>query len=1628
MLSVYTNAQIFGNEWINTSQDYFKVKLAKDGIYKIKLSDLEAAGMPISSLNLDGIQIFNKGNEIPLKLENGYIYFYGEKNNGDIDTLLWDSGDKSQNTNFSYYTDSASYFITHSNQTGKRFSNVNTSNLSSLPKINFYWNNEQLDFTERWGAGFSGISHPKFSAGEGLMSSVVSRFKAQQKDITFDLIDFYDQNGIDGSIEFRVQGTANQKEYMGFTQHAVLQYYKNKWIDILNEYFNTGEVKDYSVNFNGSFLNNNTLRINLLGSADYETVKNVMHGFFECYYIKIKYPAKFNLNAEYIKKMWIDNASYDRQINLSNPNLSSDYRIFDVKNSLSFSVEKNTTLNLKLPSQSQDHLLVLATEQNIEILEPIKLTGITNSLNTNSAEFLIITSKKLQKSVTEYANYKKTLKGGGFDVELLYVEDLYDKFSYGVHHSVALKNYLKTLKTLPKYAFFIGKGVSVQSLRSNTDQDFLSTDLVPVIGSPASDLYYFTNLVSNQYIADVNVGRLSCTNDYEVLQYLEKLKRYDELGVAQWRKNIIHVSGGKDVEEFSRFKGYLEQMSKIAESPKYGGNTIYYGKDDPKAVSTELTSTIISSINNGASLFSYFGHAGADATEVDLGLPEDYNNTYKPIPMFFGGCVVGNCYTVNQLLGEKFIKENNGAIAWIASSSFSYESYVYAYAREFYNMLSKDQYGESLGKILQSVGDKFLTSVPNESTEAQVLQTIFQGDPTIKLYSESKPDYVINTTDIGLANNNFTAQDDSLTLKIIYNNRGMAIEDSFNLKISLTYPDNSKIDSIIRLPSTYFSDTLNYQIANNKNQFGTFKGTFAIDIDNEIDELSETNNVANFSFFIISNGAASLFPTNYGIVNSNPIELLAQSLDLSSSNNTFQFELDTTSNFNSAFKKKSEDIISTLSGKWVVNLLEKDTQAYYWRVRLKLNNTEYSPWSINTFTYIKNSLSGWAQVERNQQLKNDLKNIYIDNSNSQYKFNQYTSENFSISANGINYPKQNYYTFGGPPASPSYRYIRKNYGLINGAVTYNGMVTYAIDPLEFTPFELPKVVSGIINRSGQYEFNWMETENLIKPNILDSFISYLNQIPEGYHILMYSGYYHRIKDMPERFYKAIEQFGSSEIRKLENDGVWVFIGTKGSKKAVREKVGGPESFFDLNATFALNKSEGSINSTIIGPSKKWRKIELTTHSIDDKTNPTDDFYYSLIGVTHNGNRKTLIERFTSPSLDISFIDANEYPYIQIIVHTKDEINFTPTQLNKWLVYYDNLPEAFLTSDISYKFESDTIERGQTIVVEIGYQNISNQAIKDYKVDFEIVDENRNQKFYAKETLAPLAPGESLIIKKEFSSDDLTNENRLILRTNPNNEQPELYSFNNNFERNIYVQDDYEKPLLDVTFDGYRIMNGDFASPTPLIKISGKDNNKYFPIQDPSMFTVILSSEDDLIGKELDFNSDEVTFYPATKTNPEAYIEYTPNKLEDNKYTLSVQLQDASLNKSGSVSYDIHFEVIGKSTITNFYPYPNPFSTNMRFVFTLTGAQLPDNLLVQIMTISGKIVREIDLSEFGNLKIGNNITEFTWDGTDTYGNSLANGIYLYRVLTTINGQNIEDRNIEGQENFFKGQIGKIYILK
>jgi hypothetical protein len=304
----------------------------------------------------------------------------------------------------------------------------------------------------------------------------------------------------------------------------------------------------------------------------------------------------------------------------------------------------------------------------------------------------------------------------------------------------------------------------------------------------------------------------------------------------------------------------------------------------------------------------------------------------------------------------------------------------------------------------------------------------------------------------------------------------------------------------------------------------------------------------------------------------------------------------------------------------------------------------------------------------------------------------------------------------------------------------------------------------------------------------------------------------------------------------------------------------------------------------------------------------------------------------------------------------------------------------------------------------------------------------------------LLVGEILRDTITFSTVGLSGINTLWMEVNPYvngsayiTDQPEQAHFNNLLQIPFFVAEDNQNPLLDVTFNGRHILNNDIIAPESEILITLKDENDFLIMNsdaDTSLFGIYITDPDGVLTRIpfVDASGNTVMqWIPAEAQHKRFKIIY-PSYFEKNgTYTLMVQGSDKSGNLSGDLDYKIDFEVIHESMITNLMNYPNPFSTSTRFVFTLTGNEAPDEILIQIMTVTGRVVREITEDQLGLIQIGRNITDYAWDGKDEFGDPLANGVYLYRVKAKINGEDIKHLE-SGADEYIKKGFGKMYLMR
>ena len=146
------------------------------------------------------------------------------------------------------------------------------------------------------------------------------------------------------------------------------------------------------------------------------------------------------------------------------------------------------------------------------------------------------------------------------------------------------------------------------------------------------------------------------------------------------------------------------------------------------------------------------------------------------------------------------------------------------------------------------------------------------------------------------------------------------------------------------------------------------------------------------------------------------------------------------------------------------------------------------------------------------------------------------------------------------------------------------------------------------------------------------------------------------------------------------------------------------------------------------------------------------------------------------------------------------------------------------------------------------------------------------------------------------------------------------------------------------------------------------------------------------------------FYEAnTDSYQEGKISYKFKSLDEGAHSLKVKVWDIH-NNTAEDYLDFIVTNPEEFILKHVLNYPNPFTTNTSFFFEHNQANAELDILIQIFTVSGKLVRTFDRHVNST---GFRTEPIVWDGLDDFGNRIGRGVYIYRVSAhTASGQTAE----------------------
>jgi len=1622
---------LYGPEWIRYDQPYLKMKISRDGLYRIPAGRLMAAGWLVDQIEPERYQLFVLGEEVPLYASSDgpfgpgdYLEFYGRRNRGQLDRYLYEDPDTHPlNPAYSLYSDTAVYFLTAGppGTRGLRYESLpNAPDPAAPPEPMLYRLYERV-FSERHHQKPypEGVRQSFFEPGDGFASPLRNRSEVVWAP-TAPLAA--------GTARLRLRLLADDRPHQWRIQL--------NGQPLIEDAFEGWGVRSYELAFTPPAAAEWTLAIKGLASGQDR------HALA---WLQLRYPAGFTLAGADSLTFALPAAAGPRQLQWTGAP-PGEYVLLDFSQGLRMEAEAvNGQFRFRLPAAAGRRSCWLGAEvveiQELETVHWIDFRAL-------AADYILLTHPHLRSGgdpVAAYADYRRQ------DREVLVVDirQLYDQFAYGIRgHPLAVRHFAHYIRKHwpepPGHLFLLGKAIEYSEYRLAEAEGIREQHLLPTFGSPGSDVLL---LGSGRHAEPLfAVGRLAATRPEEVWAYLDKVRAFEaEEALPQtvagkaWLKRVLHLGGG-DLQIQGLIRNHLESLgSQLAESA-FGAEVISFYKTSSEPVQLSTSEQLLGHINGGTRMLTFFGHSGGNTFDFSLDDPESYANTDRYPFILSLGCYSGQIHAPRRGISERFVlQEKKGAIAFSASTGLGYTGALQRFSGVFYRRLGQDDYGRSLGRLFKAT----LAELENNGLLGMhelTQQYSLHGDPALVLQGFQGPDYTLEAGLPPVEPSPVSLARDSFRLALQLYNLGRGLPDSLPLQVRARFPSGSEVllwAGQVAAPFARSEQPLSLPVVPAQ-EAGYSRILVELDPGDQLDEHPRPSAEANngltgpdgrpgLPLYFFDNDLRLLYPTDFGIVGEAGVELVAGTADPNALEQRYRLQLDTTPAFDSPFRREATIVQAGGLLRWPVALPGEGV--YYWRGGPEPLPGGEQAWRTASFWYRPGASPGWNQSHYGQLQANAFGNIRWDAETRQFTFlddlkdiriiqGTYPNVRPEVSVNNV-----------------PYRYIPWDQPI------RGGIQVTVLDPVSLDPW-INQPGSGLNDGSygsdipfwasdyGAFPFRTLSTDDRRRA------IAFLDSIvPAGHYVILIT-VQHDAQDYDPEGWLAdsaklgdgnlvalLERQGATLIRQLADPVVanrpyYLFYKKDDPGFEPREGTGPLDGIITRNFSLPGSWDEGWIRSVPAGPARRWGTVSAALQDAE----AADSVQLELYGRRADRSEQLLWSGLPEAlPASLEGVSADSFPFLHFRLHLRDALLRTAPQLAHWRISYEGLPELAWAPQRLNRLSADSVLEGAPLAWELAVENVSDGAADSVWIAHRLggqVDTVR---------LRPLAARDTARVRLEASSLGLAGKVDWVAELNPGGRQPERDLLNNRIQASLRVLPDRLNPLLDVTFDGRRILDGELVSPRPEIAIRLRDENPYRPLNDTALFQVLLRYPGETQLRPLGLA--DALFQPAGGGGKnQALLVLQPELPESGEYRLVVQARDAGGNASGDSDYRITFRVERRPMLSRVLPYPNPFSTATRFVYTLTGLEVPADYRIQVFTISGRLVRELGPAELGPLRIGTHRTDGAWDGTDAFGDRLANGVYLYRVLIEAPPGAAYEHYATPADRFFEKGFGKVVILR
>lgn len=194
------------------------------------------------------------------------------------------------------------------------------------------------------------------------------------------------------------------------------------------------------------------------------------------------------------------------------------------------------------------------------------------------------------------------------------------------------------------------------------------------------------------------------------------------------------------------------------------------------------------------------------------------------------------------------------------------------------------------------------------------------------------------------------------------------------------------------------------------------------------------------------------------------------------------------------------------------------------------------------------------------------------------------------------------------------------------------------------------------------------------------------------------------------------------------------------------------------------------------------------------------------------------------------------------------------------------------------------------------------------------------------------------------------------------------------------------PQISIYLEDESFRSGDLVGPDPelIVRLFDENGINTSTAGIGHRLQATLSSTGESVNLQDHYRGDRDTYQSGE-------IRYALRDLPEGRQQVSVTAWDTHNNAS---TEEVWFDVksVSDPGLYNVFNVPNPFSRSTAFTFQRSSTE-PVDVEVRIFTVAGRLIALLNVSA-----VTARFVSIPWNGRDRNGDEVANGVYLYKIVT------------------------------